>query len=579
MSSHKDIVFNKLIGQSNVLFNGIYCHQNIIKPHFANLYSVEVANALPCVDAIYRFNSHIFPFTFSPSTLQTFFYSLVDYLYANFDTRGTKFHKLSSHYVDALKFWFNGERLEPTELMLVEASGFIMEGKSEAISHPSYLQLLRNEFGLDENVTRVFIRESDFIWRAPSIRPFLNEGCMLESDHHVLIKFYWMLHFMVDVYVQLINVDASKTSIQLVTDRASIDHDIFDAIYGNDDAMNKLTSLYGIRKLLEIKFSGRFTHAIIEFKKLVPWPLVNKEGREFEFKFYTSFKHLSTCQNRFYATRNGLFFNRPLSNWSIPFLHNYDDYYWQYYLRNNKQLKMLESKDMCSFQSQTSPHADAEYIYSMHVSANYLLLDSTLPVIFQQMNKFFLPSVIDGSLARFNGNLHVFAYDGFIFQGKTTMVKQMETTLWKNYDKVFYIYENDALWRANSNHMLRFEQPVLIFTMLVEFVKIWEQLICGLDKNVLVVMDRGIIGHMAFQDSTTPLILFNKVLSCYFSSVHYFTKVVRTPMINYTFTCTQDRSFERDYYANRDMEFEEKFFWSRFDNYRSIILDNKNDVN
>lgn len=86
-------------------------------------------------------------------------------------------------------------------------------------------------------------------------------------------------------------------------------------------------------------------------------------------------------------------------------------------------------------------------------------------------------------------------------------------------------------------------------------------------------MDRGIVGHMTFQDSLTPFVLFNCFLSNLFSDISYYQVVYKNNAINTDFkNSKQDRSFEAEIYKDKDLIEEQRKYESNFDKWTTKIM-------
>lgn len=86
-------------------------------------------------------------------------------------------------------------------------------------------------------------------------------------------------------------------------------------------------------------------------------------------------------------------------------------------------------------------------------------------------------------------------------------------------------------------------------------------------------MDRGIIGHMAFQDSFTPFVLLNCFLSNLFSHVSYYQVVYKNPARNVDFkNSKQDRDFESEIYSGKDIKEEQITYEEKFDKWTVNVM-------
>ncbi len=87
-------------------------------------------------------------------------------------------------------------------------------------------------------------------------------------------------------------------------------------------------------------------------------------------------------------------------------------------------------------------------------------------------------------------------------------------------------------------------------------------------------MDRGIVGHMAFQDNFVPFVLFNCFLSNLFHSVSYNQVVYKNLAIKTDFknSHNQDRTFEAEAYKDLDIIQEQKYYEEVFDKWTVQLL-------
>lgn len=86
-------------------------------------------------------------------------------------------------------------------------------------------------------------------------------------------------------------------------------------------------------------------------------------------------------------------------------------------------------------------------------------------------------------------------------------------------------------------------------------------------------MDRGIVGHMTFQDNYIPFVLFNAFLSYLFTNVSYYHIVYKNPAIQVDFkNSKQNRKFEAEIFGDKDITQEQNKYEEKFDSWTTKIL-------
>lgn len=196
------------------------------------------------------------------------------------------------------------------QLVVIEGSGFIMEGKSAFFNNKIYVKSLVESLQNSERISIplnferdcIVIPEGDELWRV------FKKGTqqpLLATEFHNLIKFLWFYSIMHTFVINL--KDYNKCSIScIILDRASIDHDLFDHVLDNKtQSLVQFTSFF--RRMISHRFVNT-EYVLMLFKKFPPWPLANKVKREFEFEFYKSKIQLHSLTSSFYEARDRILF-------------------------------------------------------------------------------------------------------------------------------------------------------------------------------------------------------------------------------------------------------------------------------
>ncbi len=195
-------------------------------------------------------------------------------------------------------------------LVIIEGSGFIMEGKSSFYHNKKYVEAAIQSLESSERIRSpegifdtLVIPEGDELWRV------FQRGTktpLLATEYQVYIKYLWFYSVMEAIVNSEIGKKDSNSinTACIVLDRASLDHDLFDHVLGcNSDALLEFTKFF--RKIMEAKFT-EVEYIMMLFHKYPPWPLAQKVKREFEYEFYKSKTQLHSLTSSYYQARHSL---------------------------------------------------------------------------------------------------------------------------------------------------------------------------------------------------------------------------------------------------------------------------------
>lgn len=535
------------------------------------------------------------------------------------------------------KFFNSPKRFK--KFILVQASGFIMEGKSRDVKSEMYQSYIRSHIHnhamkIEEDFVipefyEVVCPENDHLWRVNVGHPIFDfqklkeynkvPPLLVASDHHKLIRLLW-IYAIIKQINKLENTGCDK--IILYTDRASIDHDVFDFIFGGDwePSFHLFThTLLDTMINMRMVTGNKVSHMIAKFERVQPWPLLKLKGREFEYKFYKNEQMLRRCARQFYEQRNLLLNCQEHTFISSLFLQKFVP---SQPAPVEKLVSRFGSRDETVRDGTFSVMLKLSFLNFMELIKTYKLFDikftnnafnlqhatednslanllnATLFYRFSVFNFFSFPIVermyellravskeyCEGSLPYTYvprvplKKIRIIAIDGFIFQGKTTKLKQAKPLIEDlpknlNVHRVI-IHEQDDNWRCYEDHMLKHLQPLLIFSL---FESIYTEYMNMDGQDELeIILDRGIVGYCSFQDNVYYWDIFNLFLATIARDVSYYHHVCRDPVINSTFTgndiiMTYQRRFEKEYYKSKDLTEEQDYYWMKFDNMLQTI--------
>jgi hypothetical protein len=224
---------------------------------------------------------------------------------------------------DQLLMWhsYNIAETDPSFLVWLQQnkfvycmySGFIMEGKTESLARAMDNDTISDydKLCMTPNIIKLLIRETDELWRAKNYKS--TKTLLEHPEDHYMIRFLWISAYMKQLYNHYINYkDVTDCTFLVFTDRASIDHDIFDHAYDDKPVFEhtlelivehkfKYTTAVLARLLCESLPSTKFTFYLKRVAKRVPWPVEYRVGREFEHGFYTDRIKFEAIQRKFYT--------------------------------------------------------------------------------------------------------------------------------------------------------------------------------------------------------------------------------------------------------------------------------------
>jgi len=232
---------------------------------------------------------------------------------------GDSFHLNGKYDIKGFQQW-----LHFNDFTFAFFSGFIMEGKTKRLN-----EFIENIRGTRELLTCFYAREEEIIpisevdslWRAPSKK--LVNGMpvsILDTPTDLwMIRFLWLSAYIKQLYnFYLKNKSETDVRYFVLADRFTLDHDIFDYTYRTvnlteicSDGVYQFTTmafahifrLYcsKLDKCATSSLSTYKTTLLFErFRSILPFPVQNIPGREFEYKFYTNLKEFRNYQSRFY---------------------------------------------------------------------------------------------------------------------------------------------------------------------------------------------------------------------------------------------------------------------------------------
>lgn len=404
------------------------------------------------------------------------------------------------------------------DIVIIEGSGFIMEGKSAFFSNSEYVSLLLESLShskrvsLDINMQNtIVIPEGDELWR---VFKKDTKTPLLDTSYHVHIKFLWFY----SVMKSFIDAGENLSSIKcIVLDRASIDHDFFDWIFeGRSDIICSFSKFF--RSLINIKFS-RPQYISMLFEKLPPWPLSNKVKREFEYQNYKTKSQLHLLCNAFYGLRslifsnnnnlsellfseieNSIFLNASSSKQTLKRASECAKYIAKFFLeipmyvhywaderlniRWNSPTYFISSPlPLCTLLDSIDTESSVmkarfgekivEFLYYKDL-LTFDLLDNSFQMIAAIINRI-VP--ITYKIHKFNkkvtSKLFIIASDGYLSQGKTTALnnKINEKGPLRNYE--YIIREQDYEWRKNDNYIMKNHQELLMYYLLADLYQVY----------------------------------------------------------------------------------------------------------
>lgn len=448
--------------------------------------------------------------------------------------------------------------LSKCEVRQFSIVGFVMEGKTALLNkeeksgdHSIAYWMKRYRHGDFSDATVIKVMESDHMWRVKSVfgKSILE---MHEAAH--LIKFLWFYSYVQDV-LQKVFENPTQRRFLIVSDRSALCHDIFDFLWlspekqNPNDAMN-FHSFF--MKWCMLAFENKFEQIYLSLSSSKDFPngIECFPGREFEAIVYNPIEKYYTYRRLYYTYRDML-----LNGSAPPVYYTYRD------MRLNGsvppvllklkhyegELQMNHVFDICHFKNSASPflysevrscdlsrEINNEYIPFSTFQRNRDKFNSSLEEVanhFQQ--KFFYyaekyPEYFEEPFIRINPDRESFrrivmcAADGFICQGKSTYLRQLEERMPKCETSIF-IAEGDERWRANNNLILEKDQESIFYFFLYDINKALYKANV-INKDATIFTDRGIFGHVTFQNQISLFFEFQLFMCLWTKDFTYAEK-------------------------------------------------------
>ncbi len=448
----------------------------------------------------------------------------------------------------------------------VQLSGFIMEGKSKEAS------LIKE---IHENC--IVVSECDEIWRRE------KEGkSLLESKKlHILIKYVWFLNVLNQLGEQIEKIN--KRHINIIMDRSSFDHDIFDII--NEGVQRSIPFM---KAMFDRWFTKNFRYTSIEYVFMenneIPWPIM--DVRKFEQKFYKDIRKLRNYYKSFYGWRSlGIeaCFNQ------VRFFNDYnleqiDDKLVNIFDRNNRMDYIVYNKRNFLKKYVFINHLKFRNLYSVkrYVGNHYNIINYLFYSMLLKVRELYFPN--DTFLlypnygcfrsSNFNGlfnRVDFFAIDGFIMQGKSTAFRKLKKqydmdnviyftegilTSIKKVENIACISEGDEIWRRDENYILKYKQEHIIYIFLYNLLKKCVESDFDKTQDINIILDRGLLGVLNFKNENCNIAAYFDIMNsfiCHYICDDKFT-YRECLFTNEPYDCLSDpiRSFEREIYSNVD---------------------------